>query len=443
MNPTADKTAAQYARRLARMIACPTVSKEPHRTESPFVKLREEVKDLFPLLHEKARLRLFGSDAWLYELPGAGPGSLLLMSHHDVAEVDDEWTVDPFEGAVRDGKLYGRGAVDTKTPLFAEMQALEELLAGGFVPAVTVYLASSDNEEISGDGFPSIVAWFEENGIRPALVLDEGGAVIDPPLPGVKRKCAVLAMHEKGRHAYTLAARDDAGHAGLSPRKRPATVRVCDLVSRLSSKNPFERALPPAVAAMFKTLSADMPFPLRPVFGHPNLFGPLLARLMPKFGAQAAEMAGTTFTLRGIRGGKFGETPNRCGAEILLRSVDAGSFARDLARLEALAAKYGVFLERGDMQEDYVPSALGSAQYEFVRECVQAVFPQAAVSPFLLHAGTDARFITPLCDAVVRFAPIAITNAQLASVHGKDENIDLDALPPAVTFYKTVLLRMH
>ncbi len=439
MNSPAAKTAAAYAGRLARMISCPTVSKPELRDEAPFRALRDVVRELFPLLHERAVLRLFDSGAWLYELAGSGSGAVLLMSHHDVVEADDTWTVDPFAGVVREGRLYGRGAVDTKTPLFAEMEAIEELLAEGFRPAATVFLASSDSEEIYGAGFPKIVDWFEQNRVNLDLVLDEGGAILDPPLPGVRRRCALLAMHEKGRHAFTLAARDEAGHTGLSPRRRGAMARVCALVARLSEKPPFSRALPPMVAAMFRSLSAEMPLVLRLLFGHPGLFGPLIARLLPRFGAQAAEMAGTTLTLRGVCGGKAAGDPHSCTADILLRSTDPESYARDLARLEALAARYGVALKPGEMQEDYAPSRLDAPAYGLVARCMSAVFPEVAVAPFLLHAGTDARHITRLCDAVVRFAPIAISGEQLASVHGKDENIDVDALPPAVSFYKTLL----
>ncbi len=443
MNPNAEKSPEAYAARLSRMIACPTVSRPELRQEEPFERLRGEVKRLFPLLHKQGALRLFGTGAWLYELPGSGAGAVMLMSHHDVVEAGEGWTVEPFAGVVREGRLYGRGAVDTKTPLFAELEAAEELLGAGWRPPVTVYIASSDNEEVSGNGFPLIVDWLRETGVRLSLVLDEGGAVLDPPLPGVRKKCAMLAMHEKGRHAYTLVARDDAGHAGLSPQKRPAMVRVGALLAQLAQRPPFRRALPPMVVAMFKALSPEMPAGLRLVFGHPALFGPVIARLMPRFGAQAAEMAGTTCNLRGIRGGKYAEQPNTCSAELLLRSVDPQSFAADLARLRALAGRQGVALEPGEMQEDYVPSALGSRAHRYVEDCVRQVFPAAAVAPFLLHAGTDARHITADCDAVIRFAPIAISSAQLASVHGKDENIDLDAISAAVRFYKTVLLGLE
>lgn len=64
----------------------------------------------------------------------------MVMSHHDVVEATGDWQEEPFGGIIKDGKLWGRGTVDTKTPLFAEFSAIEELLFEGFEFPVNVYL---------------------------------------------------------------------------------------------------------------------------------------------------------------------------------------------------------------------------------------------------------------------------------------------------------------
>lgn len=64
----------------------------------------------------------------------------MVMSHHDVVEATGDWQEKPFGGVIKDGKLWGRGTVDTKTPLFAEFSAIEELLLEGFEFPVNVYL---------------------------------------------------------------------------------------------------------------------------------------------------------------------------------------------------------------------------------------------------------------------------------------------------------------
>lgn len=80
------------------------------------------------------------------------------MSHQDVVPAEGEWSHAPFSGDIADGKVWGRGASDTKCSVMAFFQAVEELLAEGYTPACDVYLASSCTEEWGGDGAPKIVA---------------------------------------------------------------------------------------------------------------------------------------------------------------------------------------------------------------------------------------------------------------------------------------------
>lgn len=88
----------------------------------------------------------------------------MLMSHHDVVDATGGWDSDPFCAQVKDGALYGRGSIDTKTPLFAELQAVEELLAEGYdFAGQNIYIGSSNNEEVSGDGMVLARDYFQEN----------------------------------------------------------------------------------------------------------------------------------------------------------------------------------------------------------------------------------------------------------------------------------------
>ena len=113
----------------------------------------------------------------MYRIPGAdGARAVMLMSHHDVAEAGDAGGVgpSPFSGEVADGAVWGRGAVDTKGPLYAEFQAVEELLAEGWTPPCDFYLASSQREEIAGDGIPSGGKIFSGKGVTFDFILARG-----------------------------------------------------------------------------------------------------------------------------------------------------------------------------------------------------------------------------------------------------------------------------
>lgn len=156
-----------YARRLGEMIACRTVSVKGSFAPAEFERLRQVIASLFPEVTRRAELRIFGEDCYLYRLAGRDPQrNVMLMSHHDVVAADGPWRYPPFAGTIAEERLWGRGTVDTKTPLFAEFTALEELLRAGWTPPCNVYLVSSHNEEIAGDGVPLVRRWLEEQQLR-------------------------------------------------------------------------------------------------------------------------------------------------------------------------------------------------------------------------------------------------------------------------------------
>ena len=142
----------EYALKLQKMIQCKTVSKKDSYDDTEFAKLRIVMEELFPLVHKQAKKITFSDDCWMYCIEGKNKNrNIMLMSHHDVVAADGGWKYDGFSGEIAEDKIWGRGTVDTKTPLFAEFMALEELLAEGFVPPCNVYIGSSHNEEIAGD----------------------------------------------------------------------------------------------------------------------------------------------------------------------------------------------------------------------------------------------------------------------------------------------------
>lgn len=152
--------------------------------------------------------------------------------------------------------------------------------------------------------------------------------------------------------------------------------------------------------------------------------------------AAAGEMLGTGCTFKNISTDDDGT----CRAQAFLRCINDADFEKDLDTLRKMAECHGVrIVLRDEDNEYYKPTSLDSRGYQYVKKTAQAVFPYAAVAPFILPAGTDARRFTDLSDAVIRFAPIDIDDQQYASVHGENENISIDKLPIAVDFYKQLL----
>ena len=171
------------------------------------------------------------SSGLLFRWRGRGDGDpVVLMAHYDVvpAVEADGWSFPPFEGRIHDGSVYGRGTLDDKGPLLVLLEAVENLLADGFSPARDVYLSFGGNEESHGAAAAAIADRFRERGITPWLVLDEGGAVVDAPLPFVKVPAAMVGVGEKGVLTLRLSARGEGGHASAPPTVTPTGAhRAC------------------------------------------------------------------------------------------------------------------------------------------------------------------------------------------------------------------------
>lgn len=112
---------------------------------------------------------------------------------------------------------------------------------------------------------------------------------------------------------------------------------------------------------------------------------------------------------------------------------------KDIQAFKELAKKYDISVEIDEESEYHAPVDMSKPQFVYTFECIKKVFPQYPAIPMILPAGTDARHFTEICPCVLRFAPIRLSAQQLASVHGENENIDLDAIADAVAFYKEFL----
>lgn len=435
---TAEESKA-YALRLREMIQCQTVSVKNSFDDTEFQKLRDVMQTLFPMVHKRCEKMTFSDDCWVYKLSGKDQShNIMLMSHHDVVAVSGEWEHGGFSGTFADGKIWGRGTVDTKTPLFAEFSALEELLQEGFVPPCNVYIGSSHNEELGGDGIPTANEYFKAHNIRFDVILDEGGAVIEPPLGGMHcDKCAMVAVHEKGRYYLNCTAKAGNAHASLTAAAKKTPVeRMALFIEEITNKNIFIRRLNPQVTAMFQHLAPYSGFAMKLLFSNLWLFAPLLKAVMPKINPQAGGLIGTTCTFNKIEGSTDAKV---CTARAFLRPVDEADFQKDLEAFRTVAAKYDIEVEIDKESEYHGPADMTKAPFAYTMQCIGEVFPQYPASPFILPAGTDARTLTDVCDCVLRFAPIRLSAQQLASVHAENENIDIDAVADCVTFYKHFL----
>ncbi len=438
--PTPDPVRAQaYAEKLSRMVRCETVSVSGASQRDKFLAFHRELESLFPLVHQRLEKTEIDGNLLFCWKGHSSDKPLVLMSHQDVVPAEGEWLHPPFSGLIVDGKVWGRGASDTKCSVMAFFQAVEELLAEGFVPEQDVYLSSSCTEEWAGDGCPKIVAELKRRGVRPWLVCDEGGGIISEPMGGIHGNFAMIGVFEKGKADVRFTARSDGGHAS-TPRPHSPIANLAAFVHDVETHRVFKRRLPKEVAAMFRTLAPYASFPMKWIFSNLWLFRPILLQVLPMISAQAGAMIRTTIAFTMQSGSAACNVmPQEATVSANMRFIPHQGMQESLDIIEKRAQRYGLTMEVLQAT-DYTPSAdLEGEAFRTLKNVAAAVFPGCPVSPYVMTGATDARFYQEICDHVFRFAPVIYGPEQMKGMHGLNENIEISCLPGAVDFYRQLI----
>lgn len=438
--PENTSRAKEYGEKLAEMVRKETISSRYDNDRTKFYEFHEILEKLFPLVHENCEKHVFDGSL-LFKWSGKGEAEpVLLMSHHDVVEANGVWEHGCFSGDIdEDGNLWGRGSVDTKASLFCIFTAVEELIKEGFVPRGDVYIASSCTEEFSGSGAPDTVAWLKEHGVRPALLLDEGGMILEEPIGGVKGTYAMVGVLEKGYGDLKFIARGKGGHSSAPGRNTPL-VRLGKFMTAVEKHDPFISKFNPTVKEMFTRLAPNMNFGMKLIFANLWLFAPLLKKVMPMISPAGAAMLHTTIAFTTAKGSEgLNVLPQEAYVTANLRFIPHQPTEESIGVISKMAEKYGI--ETEEIYKDSpcpVVDFRGEA-FKKVEETIGEIYPGVGVSPYVMTGGTDAKFYTEICDNCLRFAPLYINKQQYGSIHALNENISIGVLPGGVDFYKTVI----
>ena len=442
--PAADpEREARYAETLSRMVRCETVSRKGENQREKFLGFHRLLEELFPLVHEKLEKTEIDGNLLFFWKGRAHDRPLVLMSHQDVVPAEGEWKHEPFSGDIEDGKVWGRGSADTKCSVMGFFQAVEELLEQSFEPEQDVYLSSSCTEEFGGDGCPKLVEELSRRGVKPFLVCDEGGAIVQEPIGGVKGCYAMIGVLEKGRGALRLTARSGGGHASYPPKNSPIA-RLGKFIARVEKRDPMRADFEPEVTAMFRTLAPYGPFYLRLLFGNLWLFKPLLKKLLPKISPQAGALLKTTVAFTMQSGSDAPNVlPQQASLTLDLRYIPHQRLEESNRVIRELAARYDLETEVLMANDACEPVRIDSPAYALVEKVIGEVFPGLPTCPYVMTGGTDARFYQKICDACIRFSPVIYGPEQMKGMHGVNENIDACSLPGAVDFYKAVIRKVQ
>lgn len=428
-----------YAEKLSKMIQVETISEPDVPNTEKFDKFHELLKELFPLVFSKGEVNYIDSSL-LIKWKGKGEGEpILLMSHQDVVPAEGDWKYPPFSGAIKEGRVWGRGTVDTKGSLMCIFQSIEELMEEGFTPSIDVYIASSSTEEVAGSGAPKTVEWLKEHNVKLQFLMDEGGMIVTEPMKGVVGKFAMIGTMEKGTGNIRVIATSSGGHAS-APEKNTPIARLAAFISDIEKKNPNKLEFTPTVLEMFKRLGPHAKGTLGFAMRHAKLLSPLLKKVLPTVSSKGAAMLRTTMAWTMCSGSSARNVlPENAWVNINTRYIIHQGVEETKKILEPYLDKYDLKAEFISCHEPQTPVDHNGKAFRKVEEIVREVYPGVIPSPYVMTGGTDAYYYEPVTANAIRFAPLEIDNQQLGSVHAKDENIFVSSLPKGVEFYKTIV----
>ena len=423
---------------LQELIKCKTVSYYDSSLEddNEFKKLISLLPSLYPNVFKVCEFNQLPDRALLFKWAGKDKGKpTVLMAHYDVVPVEEQsWKKPPFDAIIEDGVLWGRGSLDTKVTFNGVLFAANTLINEGYVPENDIYFAFSGGEEVNGNGAVNIVNYFKENGIEPALVVDEGGAVVENVFPGVKAPCAMVGIAEKGMLNLTFSVKSNGGHASSPAPHTPIGIlsRACCKVEN----NPFKMHITKPAAEMFDTLGRHSNFVFRMIFANMWLFKGVLNMICKKSGGELNALLRTTVAFTQSEGSN---APNvippsaTMTANLRLNPKDTVDSAVEYIR--KTIGDDNVELILGSNTNPSRISQTNCEAYNKVASAVANTWKGCIVSPYLMVQCSDSRHWGVISDKVYRFSAMDLTSEERKTIHGHNERIRLETANSAVEFY--------
>jgi len=396
-----------------------------------FLGLHEYFEKVFPLIHSELEKKVFNYSL-LYKWEGEDINlkPILLMSHIDVVPVDintiEDWEAPPFSGEIKNSRVYGRGTMDDKVSVLGIMEAVESLIANGYKPKRTLYLAFGHDEEIGGvNGAGVIAQYLQDNNIHLEFVLDEGGFIAEELIPGVSKPVAIINVAEKGYVSYELTIQTEGGHSSTPPKDNTIG-SLATAITKLE-KNPFKVKMIPLLKDQIKLIGAEMPFASKLVFANTWLFKNLILE-----GLNAKTTTAPTIIKGGVKDNVIpttasvivnfrimvGDTPDQIKQHIIETINDDRISVKEL-NAPSLASPVSDFK---------------SEAYKTIKKTVLQILPDLIVSPGLVSGATDTRHYEKISDNAYRFYPMRVNENNRTGFHGINENIGVENYKEIVQF---------
>lgn len=418
--------------RLAVSLSCKTVYTTPEGTDfGEFERLQAHLKANFPRIVAAGTFELVGHSV-LITVPGEEPGldGVQLIAHQDVVPVvpgtEGQWVHDAFSGDIDEEWIWGRGALDIKDMLMAEMEATEYLLAHGKKPRRTIYLAFGEDEEVRSHGATAIAEEMARRQIRTAFLVDEGtttmfdGAAYGAPDAVVSDIC----LSQKGYLDLRITVRGHGGHSS-NPFGGTSLEHLCEAVALLASNKPSPN-LTPLVAGTFEALAPQItqePFAglVEDVIANGEAIASAAANVRELY-----PFVCTTVAVDQLEGSSAAANvmPGDVSATVNLRLLPGVTDADIMRYVNELFDGLDVEAE----VVHYTPAGrmdtTDGAGYAELKESLEHFHPGVTWVPSFVCGGTDSVRYEGVCSSIMRVCPFRpAPEEESRGVHGVNERI--------------------
>ena len=384
--------------------------------------------ELYARIPERANL--------VARIPGRADGpKLLFLSHTDVVLADAaEWAADPFGGELRDGEVWGRGALDMKGQVAASAVAIASLAREGFEPAGDLIFAATADEEV-GAGFGA--QWLCEahpDAVRCDFCINEGSG--DRVELGGK-PFYLCSVSEKMSAPFRLRVLGRSGHASMPSIADNALVKAAPLITALGTYKP-ERRLIPEVEALLETVTDERPTSPDDVLERARAVAPLLAEMVEPL------LSMTLSPTMAAASQKRNVVPAVCDITVDSRLLPGTT-------PDELQTVVSELLGAGDYELEVLEShggtrsAMDTPLWQAVESWVKSVDPGARPAPICVAGFTDSHWFREAFGTVAYgFFPSRVMAIETAArlIHSADERVPVQDLELGVSFLRHAAQRV-
>jgi carboxypeptidase PM20D1 len=448
VTPISQRDVADEAlNRLQRSITYPTVSRATGVDTAAFEGLDTFLRKAFPRVHDSLSWSYHNTFSRMYHWPGTNPKlpPVLLLAHLDVVPVEkvsmDDWSQGPYSGIRADGYIWGRGTLDDKGNAIAVLESIETLLAEGFQPVRSIYIAFGHDEEVGGQGAQTMAKWLKDEGIQSAFTLDEGSLLLEGALPGLNKPVAMIGLSEKGYVSLELEVNlAEGGHSSMPPPQTAIGI-LSRSINKLE-KNPFPPRIDGPTRALFDYTGPEMDLPLRAIFANLWLTKGLLAGQLGQDAKSAAIIRTTTAPTIIKAGIKDNVLPTLASAVINFRIIpgETPEYVRDrVIRIIDDDRVQVDFQEQFSVSNPAPVSETSAFGFQVIHRTIRELYPEAVVAPGLVVGATDSRHYLDVSAQTYRFMPALLDAEELSGIHGINERISVTNYEQMIRWYIRLL----